>query len=78
MTSEGDWFADGEAYEQYVGRWSRGVGRLFLEWLSLPAGLRWVDVGCGTGSLTETILEQTNPSQVTGIETIPGIHQHGA
>ncbi len=30
--SQGDWFADGEAYEQYVGRWSRRVGPLFLDW----------------------------------------------
>ncbi len=70
--SEGDWFADGEAYEHYVGRWSRGVGHLFLDWLSLPAGLRWVDVGCGTGALTESILQQTDPSRVTGTEPSEG------
>ena len=72
MTREGDWFADGAAYEHYVGRWSRGVGRLFLEWLSLPAGLRWVDVGCGTGALTGAILEQADPSQVIGVEPSVG------
>ncbi|MCI0865207.1 MAG: class I SAM-dependent methyltransferase [Chloroflexi bacterium] len=66
--SEGNWFAGGEAYERYVGRWSRRVGQIFLDWLSLPAGLRWVDVGCGTGALTETILERTDPSSVTGVE----------
>jgi len=67
-----DWFADGEAYEQYVGRWSRPVGRMFLDWLSLPKGLRWVDVGCGTGALTKTIMEQADPSRVTGIEPSEG------
>ena len=66
--SQGDWFADGEAYELYVGRWSRRVGPMFLDWLSLPAGLGWVDVGCGTGALTKTILEQSDPSKVTGVE----------
>ena len=70
--SQGDWFADGEAYEHYVGRWSRRVGNVFLEWLSLGAGLRWVDVGCGTGALTEAILEQTDPSGVTGVEPSAG------
>ena len=70
--NRGDWFADGEAYERYVGRWSRRVGPMFLDWLSLPAGLRWVDVGCGTGALTKTILEQSNPSKVTGVEPSEG------
>ena len=64
--------ADGEAYEYYVGRWSRRVGQVFLDWLSLPAGLRWVDLGCGTGALTETKLQQTEPSKVTGVEPSEG------
>ncbi len=69
---ERDWFADGEAYEHYVGRWSRLVGHVFLDWLSLTPGLRWVDVGCGTGALTTAILEQADPSRVTGIEPSEG------
>ena len=69
---ERDWFADGEAYEHYVGRWSRLVSHMFLDWLSLPPGLRWVDVGCGTGALTTTILERADPSRVTGIEPSEG------
>jgi SAM-dependent methyltransferase len=71
-TSQRDWFADGEAYEHYVGRWSRRVGHIFLDWLSLPSGLRWVDVGCGTGALTETILEQAVPGRVIGVEPSEG------
>jgi hypothetical protein len=39
MTNKDDasWFADGEAYEHYVGRWSRPVGQMFLDWLDLAA-----------------------------------------
>lgn len=70
--SDGDWFADGEAYEDYVGRWSRWVGVMFLGWLSLPTGLRWVGVGCGTGALTETILEFADPVSVTATESSEG------
>ncbi len=70
--SEGSWFEDGEAYEHYVGRWSRRVGDMFLDWLFLPPGLHWVDVGCGTGALTETLLELTDPSKVTGVEPSEG------
>ena len=69
---QGDWFADGEAYEHYVGRWSRQIGDMFLDWLSMRSGLHWVDVGCGTGALTEAILERTDPGKVTGVEPSKG------
>lgn len=57
-----------EAYEAYMGRWSRLVGDQFLEWLDLPDGLRWLDMGCGTGALSQTILKQCAPSGVIGID----------
>lgn len=62
----------GNPYEQYVGRWSRQVAPAFLAWLDLPAGLRWVDVGCGTGALAETLLAQCAPRSVTGVEPSEG------
>ena len=39
----------GEAYEQYVGRWSRLVATEFLGGLDVEPGSTWGDVGCGTG-----------------------------
>ncbi len=62
----------GRAYEQYVGRWSRKVAPLFLAWLGMPAGRRWLDVGCGTGALCEAILDACDPSSVTGVEPSEG------
>ena len=58
----------GGAYELYVGRWSRLVAREFMGWLAVPPGRRWLDVGCGTGALTQTVLEQAAPSEVVGID----------
>ena len=58
----------GEAYEPYVGRWSRPVARGFLGWLAAPPGCRWLDVGCGTGALAETVLELAAPSEVMGVD----------
>jgi SAM-dependent methyltransferase len=52
-----DVWASGEAYEPYVGRWSRPAARKFIEWLAVPPAGRWLDVGCGTGALTETLLQ---------------------
>jgi SAM-dependent methyltransferase len=63
-----DSWAAGVAYEPYMGRWSRPVASKFLDWLSLPAGARWLDIGCGTGALTQTILTRAEPAEVTGID----------
>ena len=58
----------GDPYEQYVGRWSRQVAPRFLAWLSVPAGRRWLDVGCGTGALCATIVDHASPASVVGVE----------
>src|ERR1700752_828263 len=65
-------WSGGEAYEPYVGRWSRLVAQEFLRWLALPNGLRWLDVGCGTGALTQTILAQAAPAEVHGVDPSDG------
>jgi ubiquinone/menaquinone biosynthesis C-methylase UbiE len=54
-----------------VGRWSRLVAREFLGWLAVPAGRRWLDVGCGTGALAETILALAAPGKVVGVDPSP-------
>jgi SAM-dependent methyltransferase len=66
-----DVWASGDAYEPYVGRWSRAVARGFLAWLDVPPGSRWLDVGCGTGALSGVILEVGAPREVVGIDASP-------
>jgi SAM-dependent methyltransferase len=66
-----DVWDSGDAYEPYVGRWSRLVAREFLGWLAVPPGRRWLDVGCGTGALAETILALAAPREVVGIDPSP-------
>ena len=67
-----DVWASGDAYEPYVGRWSRAVARQFLAWLAVPPAGRWLDVGCGTGALSEVILETAVPTEVVGIDPSAG------
>jgi SAM-dependent methyltransferase len=68
MTIPDEVWSAGNAYEPYVGRWSRLVAREFLEWLAAPADARWLDVGCGTGALTATILDTTAPAHVCSVD----------
>lgn len=62
----------GHSYEPYVGRWSRLVARRFVEWLGVAEGGRWIDVGCGTGALAETILALSRPTSILGVDASEG------
>jgi SAM-dependent methyltransferase len=67
-----------EVLERYVGRWSRLVAREFVAWLDVPAGGRWLDVGCGSGALTETVLAHAEPASVEGVDTSEAFVAHAA
>lgn len=69
---------DGPRYERYMGRWSRLVAGRFLAWCDVPDGKRWLDVGCGTGVLSQAILEHCAPQQVVGVDRSPGFVQYAA
>ena len=77
MTDERkDTWAAGKLYEPYVGRWSRVVAKYFLSWVQVPANSDWLDIGCGTGALTECILQQTRPRSVKGMDPSTGFVEH--
>jgi SAM-dependent methyltransferase len=62
----------GESYDAYMGRWSQKIAPLFLDWLSAPKGVDWLDVGCGTGALTSAILAQCKPQNILAIDPSGG------
>ena len=70
-----DNWQEGNPYERYVGRWSRRLAPRFLDWLALPAGLAWLDVGCGTGALAGAILDRCEPARVYGVEPSEGFRR---
>lgn len=72
-----DTWAVGGAYEGYVGRWSRQVAASFLPWIGVPPGRRWLDVGCGTGALSDVVLAAAGPAEVVGVDPSPGFVAHG-
>lgn len=62
-------WAVGAGYEAYVGRWSQRVAAVFVRWLDVPDGRHWLDVGCGTGALTTTVLAAADPARIAGVDT---------
>lgn len=73
-----DTWENGGSYERFMGRWSRQMAPKFLSWIHCPAGLRWLDVGCGTGALSAAILDGCSPAQVTGVEPSAGFRTAAA
>ena len=63
---------EADAYEPYIGRWSRAVASAFLSWLEVPSGREWLDVGCGTGALTHAIVAEREPLRAVGVDRSPG------
>src|SRR5271166_2184748 len=51
-----------------MGRWSRAGGEIFLDWLAPPRGARWLDLGCGTGALSELIAKMCSPESIVGVD----------
>ncbi len=71
-----DVWAQGAGYERYIGRWSRPVTVAFLDWLAIPPGKAWLDVGCGTGALSQRILDTAAPASVVGVDSSEGFVAH--
>ena len=61
-------FADAEAYERFMGRWSRLIAPLLLDFTDIPDAGRVLDAGSGTGSLAFTIAGRRPRCQVVGID----------
>ena len=64
----GDGWVTGEAYEAYMGRWSRPLARVFVQWLQAKPLASWLELGCGTGALTTAICDLCEPASVVACD----------
>lgn len=71
-----DSWESGAAYERFMGRWSSLVAQNFLSWLDIAPARTWLDVGCGTGSLTRLILESYQPKEIIAIDSSADFISH--
>lgn len=58
----------GDSYDRYMGRWSRQLAPRFVDWLNPLPGFDWLDIGCGTGALTEALLGEAVPVSIVAID----------
>jgi SAM-dependent methyltransferase len=68
MPELSDKWAAGGTYEDFMGRWSRQLAPRFVSWLGIPGSVHWLDVGCGTGALTNAICRHADPASVLGCD----------
>ena len=61
-------FADAEAYERFMGRWSSRLARLLVDFTGLGETGQVLDVGSGTGALAFSIARLKAHCQVIGVD----------
>ncbi|KRB36427.1 class I SAM-dependent methyltransferase [Microbacterium sp. Root180] len=57
-----------EAYDRFMGRFSRPLAVAFADWVPVAQGARVLDVGCGPGALLAALASHTSPDQLAGID----------
>jgi ubiquinone/menaquinone biosynthesis C-methylase UbiE len=61
----------GDAYDRFMGRYSRELAPAFADFARVGAGQRVLDVGCGSGVLTEELARRTSAEDVAGVDPSP-------
>ncbi|MEZ5832064.1 MAG: class I SAM-dependent methyltransferase [Dongiaceae bacterium] len=67
-TTRFDSWSAAESYERFMGRWSRQLAVRYLDWLEAPKDAAWLDLGCGTGALTQTIIARGAPRSIVAVD----------
>ena len=61
----------GNDYDRFMGRYSMALAPGFAAFAGVEAGMRILDVGCGTGALTAELVKLTGGELVSGIDPAP-------
>ncbi|ARC57599.1 Aklanonic acid methyltransferase DauC [Frondihabitans sp. 762G35] len=64
-------FASATAYDRFMGRYSRPLGRRFVDALGVRPGWTVLDVGCGPGALTEALVDVVGAASISAVDPSP-------
>ena len=76
MNLPDDGWLTGDAYEAYMGRWSRPLAGVFVEWLAPKPFANWLEVGCGTGALTSALCDRCEPASIVACDPAGPFIEH--
>jgi len=68
VSAQGGMFSAGDAYERFMGRWSRELAPLLVKFAGVRDGDALLDVGSGTGALTAAVAAVAPASRIIGID----------
>jgi SAM-dependent methyltransferase len=57
-----------DAYDRFMGRYSRLLSPQLADFAGIHAGQRVVDVGCGPGALTAELIDRLGPAAVAAVD----------
>jgi SAM-dependent methyltransferase len=61
----------GDAYDRFMGRYSHELAPVFADFAGVEPGLAVLDVGCGSGVLTEELARRVGPASVAAVDPSP-------
>ena len=65
-------FDNPDAYDRWMGVWTKIVGSDFLRWFDPEKNKAWIDIGCGSGASTEQILATCSPTLIDAVDPSEG------
>jgi SAM-dependent methyltransferase len=61
----------GDAYDRFMGRYSAVLAPMFVDWAGIEPGQTVLDVGCGSGILTQELAERLGAASVAAVDPSP-------
>jgi SAM-dependent methyltransferase len=68
--------SDGDGYELQMGRWSRRLAPLLIEFAGIGGSVRVLDVGCGTGNLSSCLAQNPEIVRISGLDISQAYIEH--